>query len=127
MSNITLYPMLLTRTERDFLLGKREFSKGYSYTTKSRPLKKLELFINQELPILIEKDYLTADCKVSNRDLTAGCKVRDSVVRISQRRLVVYESEKKKMAGSEGFDPSICGSPHHTARLAAVPKTAAIS
>jgi hypothetical protein len=77
--------MLLTRTELDFLLGKREFSKGYSYTTKSRLLKKLELLVNQELPILIEKGYLTADCKVSNGDLTAGSKVLDSIVRISQR------------------------------------------
>jgi hypothetical protein len=83
--------MLLTRTERDFLLGKREFSKGYSYTTKSRLLKKLELLVNEELPILIEKGYLTADCKVSNRDLTVGYKVRDSVVRISRRDSVKEE------------------------------------
>ena len=35
-----------------------EVSEGYSRVIKSRLQKKIEVFVNQELPILIEKGYL---------------------------------------------------------------------
>ncbi len=36
-----------------------EISGGYSRVTKSRLQKKIEFFVNQELPRLIEKGYVT--------------------------------------------------------------------
>lgn len=49
---------LLTRTEKDFLLGTREFSKGQQHYTRYRLNKKLKVFVNEELGILQEKGYL---------------------------------------------------------------------
>jgi hypothetical protein len=39
-------------------MANSEVSGGYSRVIKSRLQKKLEVFVNQELPILIEKGYL---------------------------------------------------------------------
>ena len=90
----------------------REFDDGYSYIIKSRLLKKLNQFANQELPLLIERGYLTEFCK-----LTDSCKVRQgegsSLVRIlpptSEDSLEISDEhggedkrlDKKKWAGSD--------------------------
>ena len=50
--------MLLTRTELDFLLERREFTKSQKRCIKSRLHKKVKEFANKELPILIEKGLL---------------------------------------------------------------------
>ena len=42
----------------DYLTAKQEFNDGYIRVIKSRLQKKLEVFVNQELPILVEKGYL---------------------------------------------------------------------
>ncbi len=73
--------MFLSKAERDYLTDKRQFGEDYSYTIKSRLMKKVHQFINQELPLLIERGYLTEFCK-----LTDNCKVqqgmRSGLVRI---------------------------------------------
>jgi hypothetical protein len=50
--------LFLSKAERDYLTASSEVSGGYSRVIKSRLQKKLEMFVNQELPILIEKGYL---------------------------------------------------------------------
>ena len=63
--------MFLSKAEWDYLTSKRQFDDDYSYTIKSRLAKKINQFANQELPLLIEKGYLTNICK-----LTDICKVQ---------------------------------------------------
>lgn len=51
---------LISKAERDYLsnsLGVR--SDGYDRIMRSRLHKKMQLFVNQELPLLIEKGYTT--------------------------------------------------------------------
>jgi hypothetical protein len=50
--------MFLSKAERDYLTDKRQFGEDYSYTIKSRLMKKVHQFINQELPLLIERGTL---------------------------------------------------------------------
>jgi hypothetical protein len=66
--------LFLSKAERDYLTSNRKFDNDYSYTIKSRLVKKLHQFINQELPLLIEKGYLTELCK-----LTDNCKVQQEI------------------------------------------------
>src|SRR5215212_6221641 len=47
----------------------RQFDDDYGYTIKSRLVKKINQFTNQELPLLIEKGYL---------DVTEFCKLTDN-------------------------------------------------
>jgi hypothetical protein len=55
---------LLTQTERDFLLGQREFTRDQRYYIKSRLIKKIRALYGTELPLLDEKGYLAACSKV---------------------------------------------------------------
>jgi hypothetical protein len=50
---------LLTRKERDWLLGKIDLSKSYEYRLKSSIKKKLQAFINLELPLLIKNNLIS--------------------------------------------------------------------
>jgi hypothetical protein len=50
---------LLSRTEVDFLLGKREFTRDQGYYIKSRLLKKVKALYGIELPLLEERGYLS--------------------------------------------------------------------
>jgi hypothetical protein len=53
--------VLLSKTERDCLLGNREFTKEYYII--SRLLKKIKTLYETELPLLAEKGYLAAKSK----------------------------------------------------------------
>jgi hypothetical protein len=56
--------------------AKRQFGDDYSYTINFRLAKKLlQLFVNQELPILIKHRHLTEFCKV-----TYKCEVSNALV-----------------------------------------------
>ena len=57
--------VLLSKVELDYLQGKRQFNSDYAYTIKSRLLRKLQIVINQELPLLVQKGYLTESCKLT--------------------------------------------------------------
>jgi hypothetical protein len=50
--------LFLSKAELDYLTAKQEFNDGYIRVIKSRLQKKVEDFVNQELPILVEKGYL---------------------------------------------------------------------
>src|SRR3712207_1771100 len=65
--------MFLSKAEWDYLTSNRQFDDDYSYTIKSRLVKKINQFANQELPLLIEKGYLTEFCKLTdNRKVQQG-------------------------------------------------------
>ena len=53
---------LLTRKERDWLLGNLNLSKPYGYRLKSSIKKKIQTFVNLELPLLI-KNNLIISCE----------------------------------------------------------------
>jgi hypothetical protein len=91
--------------ERDFLLGKREFSKEQQYYIKSRLLKKVKALYGIELPLLEEGGYLAA----CSKNLAAGCKVSkegDSLIRIPPQTFDYNEREKEEV-GRKGFEPSV--------------------
>jgi hypothetical protein len=50
--------LFLSKAERDYLLGKDQASHDY-VCVKSRLNKKLKVFVDQELPLLLEKGYLS--------------------------------------------------------------------
>ena len=58
--------MFLSKAEWDYLTSNRQFDDDYSYIIKSRLVKKINQFANQELPLLIEKGYLTEFCKLTD-------------------------------------------------------------
>ena len=90
---------LLSRVERDYLTAGREFNDDYAYTIKSRLAKKLDLFVKEELPIFIEKGYLTEFRKVHGQNLTEFCKVPmgrwSSLVRIQEYMAADNNSERE--------------------------------
>lgn len=97
--------LFLSKAEWDYLTSNRQFDNDYSYTIKSRLFKKLHRFTSQELPLLVEKGYLTEFCK-----LTDNCKVQqeegDSLVRIPPQTSVdrlessnCFEVTDKKTSG----------------------------
>ena len=50
--------LFLSKAERDYLLGKDQANHDY-VCIKSRLNKKLKVFVDQELPLLLEKGYLS--------------------------------------------------------------------
>ena len=50
--------LFLSKAERDYLLGKDKASHDY-VCVKSRLNKKLKVFVDQELPLLLERGYLS--------------------------------------------------------------------
>jgi hypothetical protein len=81
--------MFLSRAERDYLLGATDQINHDYYCVKSRLVKKLKVFAEQELPLLLQKGYLAEYCKLP---LAEDCK------------------NDKKRTGPRGFDPLTCGS-----------------
>jgi hypothetical protein len=58
---------LLTRRERDWLLGNIDISKPYGYRLKSGIKKKIQTFFNVELPLLVKNNLITPDEPESRR------------------------------------------------------------
>jgi hypothetical protein len=62
--------ILLSKTERAYLLGNRKFTREQEYYIKSRLLKKIKTMCETELLLLEQKGYLAANSK----NLAAFCK-----------------------------------------------------
>ncbi|MGH9989863.1 MAG: hypothetical protein ACREAS_05435, partial [Nitrososphaera sp.] len=77
-----------------------EISGGYSRVIKSRLQKKLEVFVNQGLPILVEKGYLDV---TEFRNVTENCntQVAQPGRELSSRE--IENNEKKSLGGD--LDP----------------------
>ena len=59
-NNNILKPTFLTKTELEWLLGNKSMSKSFDYKLKSTIKKKIDKFINFELPLLIQNQLLYA-------------------------------------------------------------------
>jgi hypothetical protein len=68
----------LSKAERDYLVASDQINHDY-YCVKSRLLKKLKVFVDQELPLLIENGYLAENCK-----LAENCNILNEPNRASQ-------------------------------------------
>jgi hypothetical protein len=97
---VVIYYMrvLLSKTERDFLLGNRKFTRDQEYYVKSRLLKKIKTLYGTELPLLAEKGFLAANSK----NLAAFCKMPSLTDNA--------EMINKNGAGSGTFAPSFAAS-----------------
>lgn len=74
-------PALLTRSEIDWLLGKKEVSKGYEYFLRSTIRKKLKTFKELELPLLEKKGFIenqSPDLSANSNVLSANAKVENN-------------------------------------------------
>ncbi|MGC2426105.1 MAG: hypothetical protein WA421_03650, partial [Nitrososphaeraceae archaeon] len=61
---------LLTRRERDWLLGKIKVSRDYENHMRHRIKRKLEIFSSNELPLLIGQGLIT---RINNHSMTTDC------------------------------------------------------
>ena len=86
--------MFLSKAERDYLMANSEISGDYSRVIKSRLQKKLEVFVNQELPILVRKGYLDV---TEFRNVTENCNVSNPLVaQPAERGFVVEKRDENK-------------------------------
>ena len=60
---------LLTRKERDWLLGNLDVSRSYEYKLKSGIKRKIQTLVNLELPLLIKNNLIIS---YQSEDLGAG-------------------------------------------------------
>ena len=92
--------LFLSKAERDYLTAKSEIRGGYSRVIKSRLQKKLEVFVNQELPILVEKGYLDV---TEFRNVTENC---NALVAQPGRELPLIERKNRRKESLGGdLDP----------------------
>jgi hypothetical protein len=76
-----------------------EISGGYSRVIKSRLQKKLEMFVNQELPILVEKGYLDV---TEFRNVTEN---RNALVaQLAERGFASYNEQNNRENKSPRWD-----------------------
>jgi hypothetical protein len=106
----------LSKGERDYLTASNQIKHDY-VCVKSRLHKKLKVFVDQELPLLLERGYLSDIAEF--RNIAETCKMRgDSLVRIPQQTgsssLDIfngyeerYKEKKEKVVGRKGFEPSV--------------------
>jgi hypothetical protein len=74
--------MFLSKAERDYLLDRDRASHDY-VCVKSRLNKKMKVFVDQELSLLLSKGYLMGIAEF--RNIAENCKVQeDGLVRIPQ-------------------------------------------
>jgi hypothetical protein len=68
-----LNPVLLSKTEIQWLLGKAKVSKLFEYQLKSRIKKKVQSLIELELPLLVKTNFIDCyDDSQRGRDLESG-------------------------------------------------------
>jgi hypothetical protein len=89
--------LFLSKAELDYLTTNRQFNDGYIRVIKSRLQKKIEVFVNQELPIIVEKGYLDI---TEFRNVTESCY---ALIAQSGRGLPLIERKNGKK-GSLGGD-----------------------
>ena len=93
---------LLTKTELEWLLGKIQVSKVYEYRIKSDIKKKLQIFQQLELPLLMEKGFISpssynSSLSVYTQNLSANPQLYEST---KEARIVPFKTKQ----GSLGRD-----------------------
>ena len=100
--------MFLSKAERDYLLTStsqqhNSNNDGYSRVIKSRLHKKVQQFISQELPLLVQNGYVTKFCNVTeNSNVEPTCPFGHGEV---SNFNIISESESNLERGS----PSLVG------------------
>lgn len=74
-----MFDILLSQNERDWLLGNAKLSKGYQRKVKSDIKKKSQSFQAIELPLLLEKGFLSFDNHVTKfgNGVTTNCNTQN--------------------------------------------------
>jgi hypothetical protein len=99
--NEPIRPALLTRSEINWLCGNSpNISKSYEYKMKSIIRKKIESFLNLELPLIQKSEMFSDNLTAFGKDLTVFGKV-DNPLNSSNT-----ENCAQNMVGREGFEPS---------------------
>jgi hypothetical protein len=80
-------------------MANSEISGGYSRVIKSRLQKKIEVFVNQELPILIEKGYVDV---TEFRNVTENCNA--IVAQLAEGGSAFYNERNKHENKSPRWD-----------------------
>src|SRR5215217_4103702 len=100
--------MLLTHTELDFLLERREFTKPQKRCIRSRLIKKVKGFADNELPILVEKVLLDGKGFEPTSPATTLVNQRRFEVVIhadDDNNSYTHEMSSLDMAGVKGSNP----------------------
>jgi hypothetical protein len=112
--------MLLSQTEKEWLLGNAKLSKGYERKVKSDIKKKIQNFQIFELPLLIEKGFISFDSPVTKN--SNGVTKYGNVQNFSQKEknnnfdntlsnnikiAEKYNQIYKNYMGRVGFEPTI--------------------
>jgi hypothetical protein len=98
MKNKDIQPALLTRTEIQWLQGKLELSNGYRRKIKSEIRKKLRIYNELEIPLLVKSGFITA---------TSNCNaVTTNRNMINPPNSSNSENCAQNMVGRKGFEPS---------------------
>jgi hypothetical protein len=99
MSEIkVIQPALLTRTQIDWLQDKIQLSDGYQRKIKSDIRRKLRIFNEQEVPLLVKWGFIDATANCNN--VTTNCNKNYSLDTLK------IENCAQNMVGREGFEPS---------------------
>jgi hypothetical protein len=92
---------LLTNTELEWLLGRIKVSKQYEYRIKSDIRKKVKIFQELELPILLHSGF-TINLSPFTQDLSANPQLqRTNLAELEDQRFSIHE-----IVGRKGFEPS---------------------
>jgi hypothetical protein len=95
--------LFLSKIERDYLLGKDQASHDY-VCVKSRLNKKLKVFVDQELPLFLEKGYLSDIAEFRNiADFRNTSKALVAQPCRGLRRYEIENKEKRSLGGD--LDP----------------------
>jgi hypothetical protein len=107
-------PALLTRTEIEWLLGRKQVSKSYEYFMRNSIKSKLKTFTDLELPLLIKNDYLdgSSDSRLAlragSKNLSANSKVTTDAEVAQPGRALPWEGlshEQKEASLGRDSDP----------------------
>ncbi len=98
-------PALLTRTEIEWLLGKKRVSKSYEYYLKHTIREKLHTLTELELPLLMEKGLLSTglDLSAYSKNLSANSKDNPKLLEneLTERAGVAKHGQRREIIGSE--------------------------
>jgi hypothetical protein len=100
-------PALLTRTEIEWLQDKVNLSYGYQRKIKSDIKKKIRIFQELELPLLVKSGFINSNAATSNCNAaTANCNIDKSQIPILDLNSVNHAQPTNFMVGRKGFEPS---------------------
>jgi hypothetical protein len=100
--------LFLSRAERDYLLSVDRQKANHDYVcVKSRLHKKLKVFVDQELPLLLENDYLSNIAEF--RNVAENCNISKTLFAQADNRSdvnIMFECEPRI---TERGSPSLVG------------------